>query len=218
MQQAYHTPSERRSRLHEQRNCGRSDGIFNQMLLRLRTTARTSALAAILAAGVAAALLPAAAPAASSSAPVTRSVNTHALLNSRLLWSTIDVCNPTDQPDTIGVRGSMPGDGQAHDTMYMRFRLQYMNTTTKTWTDLARPPPRAMRASAPAPPQAPGRAQLPAQPGPGQPAFTLRGVVNFQWRHGRSIVAQGSRPTSAGRESLAGSDPAGFSTATCLLS
>jgi hypothetical protein len=31
------------------------------------------------------------------------------------------------------------------------------------------------------------------------------------------LLAQTSRPTSAGRESLAGADPAGFSTATCLI-
>jgi hypothetical protein len=51
----------------------------------------------------------------------------------------------------------------------------------------------------------------------GQPAFTLRGVVNFQWRHGASVLAQTSRATSAGRDSLAGSDPAGFSAASCLI-
>ncbi len=35
-----------------------------------------------------------------------------ALLTSKELWATIDVCDPPDQPNTLGVRGSMPGDGQ----------------------------------------------------------------------------------------------------------
>ena len=27
------------------------------------------------------------------------------------LWATVDVCNAPRHPDTIGIRGSMPGDG-----------------------------------------------------------------------------------------------------------
>jgi hypothetical protein len=65
-------------------------------------------------------------------APVAR----HSLLQSRLLWATIDVCSPSDQPDTLGIRGSMPGYGRAHDTMYMSFHLQYLNAATNSWTDL----------------------------------------------------------------------------------
>jgi hypothetical protein len=146
-----------------------------------------------------------------------RAVDTQPLFRSRLLWSTIDVCNPTDQPDTVGIRGSMPGDHLAHDTMYMRFRLQYLNPSTKAWTDL-------MKSSAAsfvdvgtgADPRQAGRSfQL--SPVAGQPAFTLRGVVSFQWRHGKTVLAQVSRPTSAGRDSLAGADPAGFSAASCLI-
>lgn len=144
-------------------------------------------------------------------------VNTQPLYRSRLLWSTIDVCNPTDQPDTVGIRGSMPGDHQAHDAMYMRFRLQYMDPSTKVWTDL-------MKASATsyigvgtgADPRQAGRSfQL--SPVAGQPGFTLRGVVSFQWRRGKTVLAQISRATSAGRDSLAGTDPAGFSAASCLI-
>src|SRR4051794_33453758 len=75
--------------------------------------------------------------ASAGAAQAKRPVDTQALLRSRLLWATIDVCNASDQPDTLGVRGSMPGVHDAHDTMYMRFRLQYLNTTTKAWTDLA---------------------------------------------------------------------------------
>lgn len=145
-----------------------------------------------------------------------RAVDTSALLRSRLLWSTIDICNATDQPDTVGIRGSMPGDHQAHDTMYMRFRLQYMNAATKAWTDLSKATASYAAVGSGASARQAGRSfQL--NPIAGQPAFTLRGVVNFQWRHGATVLAQVSRATSAGRDSLAGSDPAGFSAATCLI-
>jgi hypothetical protein len=168
-------------------------------------------------AGLLAALAPSAALAKPVSTHAKPAMDTQTLFRSRLLWSTIDVCNPSDQANTVGIRGSMPGDHQAHDTMYMRFRLQYLNPSTKAWTDLTK------GASADyanvgtgADPRQAGRSfQL--SPVAGQPAFTLRGVVSFQWRHSKTVLAQTSRPTSAGRDSLAGADPAGFSTATCLI-
>ena len=162
-------------------------------------------------------LWPRAALAQSTTKQTTPALQTHALFSSRLLWSTIDVCNPEDQPDTIGIRGSMPGDHSAHDTMFMRFALQYLNTTTKAWTDLSKGASSAFASvGTGADPRQAGRSfQL--SPVAGQPAFTLRGVVSFQWRRGKTVLAQVSRPTSAGRDSLAGSDPAGFSAAGCLI-
>jgi hypothetical protein len=143
-------------------------------------------------------------------------VNTSSLYRSRLLWATIDVCNPSDQANTIGIRGSMPGDGVANDKMYMRFRLQYMNAKTKHWADLANSSSGYASVGTGASPRQAGRS-FKLSPVAGQPAFTMRGVVVFQWREGTTVVAQISRPTSAGRESLAGADPAGFSSASCLI-
>lgn len=146
-----------------------------------------------------------------------RAVDTHSLLRSRLLWATIDVCNATDQPDTVGIRGSMPGDGVTHDVMYMRFRLQYMNTASKAWTNLAKGASSSYASVGTGASARQAGRSFQLNPVAGQPAFTLRGVVSFQWRHGKTVLAQVSRPTSAGRESLAGSDPAGFSSADCLI-
>jgi hypothetical protein len=144
-------------------------------------------------------------------------IDPQALFKSRLLWATIDICNATDQPDTLGVRGSMPGDGEAHDTMSMRFRLQYLDATKKTWVDLASSiSPHYASVGTGASARQGGRSfQL--SPVAGQPAVTMRGVVTFQWRRGGTVVAQTSRPTSAGRKSLAGSDPEGFSAASCVI-
>jgi hypothetical protein len=162
------------------------------------------------------ALLPAAAPSVARGAE-TRTVGAHALDRSRELWATIDVCSPPDQLNTIGVRGSMPGDGQAKDTMYMSFRLQYENSATGQWIDLesAAPPPFVAVGTGKSARQAGRSFQL--VPVAGKPAFTLRGVVSFQWRRGTAIVHTVSRPTTAGQLSLAGADPAGFSAATCVI-
>ncbi len=140
----------------------------------------------------------------------------HALLHSRELWATIDVCSPPGQLDTVGVRGSMPGDGLARDTMYMSFRLQYM-AADKRWADVA--------ANAGSGWEQVGNGRSPRQGGgsfalkpvPGKPAATLRGVVDFQWRHGTRVLLSTVEPTSAGHKSLAGADPANFSAATCAI-
>jgi len=141
----------------------------------------------------------------------------HSVLKSRLLWATIDVCSPADQPDTIGIRGSMPGDDQTHGTMYMSFRVQYLDPTTTHWVDLGGGASTGfVEAGTAAAPRQAGRS-FTLTPVPGKPAFTLRGVVSFQWRLGASIVQSGSRTTTPGRHSLAGADPASFSAASCQI-
>jgi hypothetical protein len=141
----------------------------------------------------------------------------HSLLHSRELWATVDVCSPKDQPHTIGIRGSMPGDGHPKDAMYMRFRVQYQDATTKKWLNLTQGADSGLLKV--------GSAQLARQAGrsfqfaqaAGKPAFTLRGEVTFQWRRGSTVLHTASAPTTSGHTSLAGADPRGYSAATCEL-
>jgi len=86
-----------------------------------------------------------------------------ALLRSRDLWATIDVCNPPDQRNYVGIRGSMPADGHAHDRCYMSFRLQYMDATGKHWVDLASPKSPIYVYVGPGQLRATGGPQLPAR-------------------------------------------------------
>ena len=171
----------------------------------------------VLAPVAALALLASTGASAATSQPAKHPVDTAALLRSRLLWATIDVCNAPDQPDTLGVRGSMPGLHESHDTMYMRFRLQYLNATTNAWTDLAHGVSPAWANVGNGATARQGGRSFQLSPVAGQPAVTMRGVVSFEWRRGSTVLAQASRPTSAGRQSLAGADPAGFSAATCVI-
>jgi len=134
------------------------------------------------------------------------------------LWATIDVCNPADQPDTVGIRGSMPGDKRARDTLFMRFRLQYrLAGTPVRWVDLAGGAASGFVnvGSAKSARQAGWSFQL--MPPAGRPATTLRGVITFQWRRGSQVLASISRATTAGHTSLAGADPSNFSAATCSI-
>jgi hypothetical protein len=202
----------------QRRNCGLPSGIFRSMVSAKRLSCCAAACVALTSA-CAAGTFAASAAAKSPTAKIVMSKHSlkHSLLQSTQLWATIDVCNPADQPDTVGVRGSMPGDGQNGQVMYMRFRLQYMNTSTKHWVDLTTEAGSGFVAV--------GRAKATRQAGrsfqlvpvPGKPAFMLRGVVSFQWRRGSTVVTSTSRSTTAGRKSLAGADPAGFSAATCSI-
>jgi hypothetical protein len=140
-----------------------------------------------------------------------------ALLHSRVLWATIDVCSPADQPNYVGVRGSMPGDKQPHDKMYMRFRLQYMDTTKKRWVDLASAKSPSFVYVGPGSAVRQGGRSFQLVPRPGKPAVSMRGVVEYQWRRGKTVLQSTSRPTSAGHKSVAGADPPGFSAETCSI-
>jgi hypothetical protein len=144
-------------------------------------------------------------------------VSAHSLLHSRELWATVDVCNPKDQPNTIGIRGSMPGDGHSKDVMYMRFRVQYLDATTKKWLYLSQSADSGLTKV--------GSAQLARQagrsfqfaPASGKSSFTLRGSVVFQWRRGTTVLRTLTVPTTSEHKSLAGADPHGYSAATCTL-
>lgn len=207
--------------LDARRNCRRREGIFRQMVTiatrspSATATARVLMLALLTSAVVLALLLPGGASATASARA--KRADTRTLLRSRLLWATIDVCNATDQPDTLGVRGSMPGDRDANDAMYMRFRLQYLDASKKAWVDLANGVSPTWTSVGSGASARQGGRSFQLSPVAGQPAVTMRGVVSFQWRHGATVLAQASRPTSADRQSLAGSDPAGFSAATCVI-
>ncbi|HEY0517255.1 MAG TPA: hypothetical protein VGD00_09050 [Solirubrobacteraceae bacterium] len=139
-----------------------------------------------------------------------------ALLRSRELWATIDVCNPADQRNMIGVRGSMPGDRHAGDTMWMSFRLQYPNSVTKKWTDLSSTVTSFVVVGHGGSVRQGGRSFL-LVPKAGRAPSTLRGFVNYQWRRGSRVLQSGTRETSAGHSSRAGADPPGFSAATCVI-
>jgi hypothetical protein len=139
------------------------------------------------------------------------------IYRSTRLWATVNLCNPKDHPDTIGVRGSMPGDGQAGETMYMRFRVQYQDPRTKQWVFVASNadsgflPVGSARFSA----RQSGRS-FEIVPTKGQP-FLLRGAVSFEWRRGTTAVRSAHVHTTAGHSDASGSDPKGYTAATCTI-
>lgn len=99
----------------------------------------------------------------------------------------------------------------------MSFRVQYMDTKTKQWADLAKGgqwgPVEV--GSATATRQAGRTFELASPPHGG--SFQLRGIVEFQWREAAKVILSTTRTTSGGHPSAAGAVPHGFSAATCVI-
>jgi hypothetical protein len=145
---------------------------------------------------------------------------------SKYLWATINICDTLQHPNQMGVRASMPGNGE-HQRMYMRFQAQFYNEATKRYQNVlgsglsgwiyagsARYRFRQAGFTFSFDPPAPGA------------NFTLRGLVSFQWRarqrtksgHRRWVVVRKlRRVTKGGREGVHGADPPGFSSGVCQI-
>ena len=129
-------------------------------------------------------------------------------------WATVNVCDTAKQPDTIGIRASMPGTPKGA-RLSMRFRVQYRDGDGN-WVDVAGADSRWRTVGI-----AKGAAVESgwsfdfARP---DRAVTLRGVVKFRWRRGSALPRSAEVATEAGRRSSAGADPPGYSAATCTLS
>lgn len=135
---------------------------------------------------------------------------------SSLLWATVNVCDTAAHPDTIGIRASMPGTAKGDETMFMRFRTQYLSGDDLTWHNVAGQGDSGFVEV--------GRANVAArqkgryvQIQPTTASVILRGVVNFEWRRGGKVVRRAEKRTRKGRKSKAGDDPRGYTAASCKV-
>jgi hypothetical protein len=137
-------------------------------------------------------------------------------LDSGDLWATVDVCNTATHPDTIGIRASMPGTGDKHETMYMSFVVEYRSASGH-WHYFSSGGEAGYAAIGDA---SAGTRQA-GQDFALKPDFSstqlLRGVVLYQWRLKGKVVTSTVRSTSSGHDPAAGADPPGFSAAYCTI-
>ncbi len=134
------------------------------------------------------------------------------------LWATINVCDTPRHPNTIGIRGSMPGLGHKPSRMQMRFQVQYRSRADNRWRDVD--------ANADSGWQKVGRTvRQVVESGqnftfmpPADGGFhELRGSVRFRWMRGGRTVAYQRRFSEAGHKSTAGADPRHYSAAACEI-
>jgi len=136
---------------------------------------------------------------------------------SPLLWATVNVCDTADHPDTIGIRGSMPGSGISSERMFMRFQIQFLARSDGKWHNVGKAGDSgflpvgsgkyAQRQS--------GR-NFTIKP-PSEGSYRLRGAVTFEWRQGGEVVRRARKRTTGGHGRTRGADPKGFSAASCVV-
>ena len=139
-------------------------------------------------------------------------------VESRHLWATVNVCDTIKHPDTIGIRASMPGSPNAKERMFMRFRVQYFSRGDNLWHNISKGGNSGFIDVGPARFKARQAGRLFVFRPPAGASFQLRGKVTFQWRLGKKVVRSAALLTTAGHRSTAGSDPAGYSSDTCVIS
>ena len=134
------------------------------------------------------------------------------------LWATVNICDTERNPDTFGIRASMPGLGRKGESLWMRFRVQYFSLTLREWhnftgdgTDsgyvrIARHSRHKVRQSG---------YMFPFSPQVGD-RYVLRGAVEFQWRKRGRVMRNARELTTAGQK-VTVADPEGYSEATCEI-
>jgi hypothetical protein len=158
------------------------------------------------------------------------------------LWATVNICDTARAPDSMGVRAGMPGNATSQ-RMYMRFTAQYWSRSRQDWAPVAGSgvSPWVFAGSAQYERRQAGWTFEFAAPPPGV-TFTMRAIVEFEWRKsGKRVARRGhskrkrtfdlkrrrasrakvvrsvTRTTETGIERVHGGDPVGTSKAMCLI-
>jgi hypothetical protein len=137
---------------------------------------------------------------------------------SRHLWATVNVCDTERNPNTLGIRASMPGSRRRGETMWMRFRVQYFSHTEQIWHNFLSDGTDSgyVRVGRHARYKARQSGFLfPFNPEIGD-RYLLRGAVEFQWRKRGRVMRNARELTTAGHN-VTVADPDGYSEATCEI-
>jgi hypothetical protein len=138
--------------------------------------------------------------------------------DSRHLWATVNVCDTDRWPDTVGIRGSMPGSSAGRETMWMRFQVQFLAAAGDgRWHNVPEGGDSGFVQVGPARYKArqAGRS-FRISPKKGEQVL-LRGKVSFEWRLKGEVVRRSGMRTRKGHRSTAGADPPGYTAATCTI-
>jgi hypothetical protein len=152
-----------------------------------------------------------------ASAGVARAADAPTVDQSPLLWATVNICDTSKHPDTIGIRASMPGSGK-EEKMYMRFQVQYFRASTQKWAPTD--------ATVDSGFQSVGSAKYRRResgwnfsitPPPEGQTYRLRGIVSFEWRVHKKVIRRAIKRTHSGHKGTFGADPKTASAAECVI-
>ena len=132
-------------------------------------------------------------------------------------WATVNVCDTAAMPNTIGIRGSMPGTGSARDALFIRIQVQYFDIAAAGW--------RFVGPSADSGFTFVGTGKAKRREDgqdftlqPRKIAYVLRGFVTFEWRRDGTVQRRARRLTRPGHPATPGADPANAGAGTCEIS
>jgi hypothetical protein len=135
------------------------------------------------------------------------------------LWGTINVCDTEAHPNTIGVRGSMPGLGYRRSILWMRFQIQYFARADGEWHNIREDADSGWKKLGLARKRViESGHNFMFLPPPDGGAHNLRGAVTFKWTARGKLIKKLREITEPGHKSTAGSDPPGFSAGICAIS
>jgi hypothetical protein len=132
-------------------------------------------------------------------------------------WATVNVCDSAGQPNVMGARASLPGDGSSAQ-MFVRFTAQWFDNSQQAWLPVggAASSPWLSAGSARSRSRQAGWNFSFEAPPPGR-VFLLRALAELQWRKGATVVRSTSLVTSAGLAAVMQGDPVGTSLASCTI-
>ena len=131
-------------------------------------------------------------------------------------WATVNVCDTSGSPDTIGIRASMPGSRSGREERYMRFVVQYFSRADDRWYRVAAGGDSGYLSIGPGRRTRQFGRSFRIQPPAGR-SVLLRGRVQFQWRVKGEVVRRAGAVTRKGHRSNTGDDPTGYSASTCTI-
>jgi len=154
---------------------------------------------------------------ATAAGPVAAAAAQRTVEDSRHLWATVNICDTDRWPDTIGIRGSMPGSPDGRETMWMRFQVQFLAAGDSRWHNVPEGGDSGFVQVGPARYKArqAGRS-FRISPKKGEQVL-LRGKVSFEWRLKGEVVRRSGMRTRKGHRSTAGAHPPGYTASTCTI-
>jgi hypothetical protein len=153
---------------------------------------------------------------AAALAPVAAADALRTVADSPQLWATVNVCDTERWPDTIGIRGSMPGSKDDRETMWMRFQVQFLSADDGKWHNVPEGGDSGFVAAGSNSKARQAGRSFRISPRKGEQVL-LRGKVSFEWRLKDVVTAAASMRTLKGHKSSAGADPAGYTASTCTI-
>jgi hypothetical protein len=134
------------------------------------------------------------------------------------LWATVNVWDTSVHDNMMGVRASMPGDGQ-RTKMYMRFIAQYYDRSKQLWSEVkGSGVSQWIYAGSGVYASRQAGYTFAFDPPANGKTFVLRGAVDFKWTKGRRIVRSAHVMTKGGHPGTKGADPTTYSASLCEIS